>query len=120
MFDIKTLVQADLLDSEIAAADELSKKGFGRAAGVLAGVVLEGHLAAVATQRSLPPGKNPTISDLNEALKKADVIDIPTWRFIQHLGDLRNLCGHKKETEPTKEQVMELLAGVRKAIKTVF
>jgi hypothetical protein len=120
LVDIRTLVQADLLDSELDTADELNKKGFSRAAGVVAGVVLEGHLAAVAQQYSLPTPKTPTINDLNDLLKKNDVLDVPSWRFIQHLGDLRNLCGHKKTSEPTKENVSELIGGVRKIIKTIF
>ena len=45
MFDIRQLVQADLFDSELDAADELGKKKFTRAAGALAGVVLERHLS---------------------------------------------------------------------------
>ncbi len=120
LFDIRTLVQADLFDTELEAAEELNRKGFARAAGAIAGVVLEGHLAAVAEQRSPPIKKSPTISDLNDLLKKSDAIDTATWRFVQHLGDLRNLCGHKKEVEPTKDNVVELIKGVRKVIKTLF
>ena len=64
--------------------------------------------------------KAPVISDLNNALKDADVIDIPQWRFVQHLADIRNLCDHNKKTEPTADQVNDLLAGVWKTTKTMF
>ncbi len=47
LFDIKQLVQADLLDSEIETAQELNKKGFKRASGVICGVIIEKHLAQV-------------------------------------------------------------------------
>ena len=47
LFDIKQLVMADLFDSELDAAKELAKKKFHRAAGAVAGVVLEKHLAQV-------------------------------------------------------------------------
>jgi hypothetical protein len=120
LYDIRTLVQADLFDDELEVADELLKKGFLRPAGVLAGVVLEGHLKAVALHHALTVGKSATISDLNDLLKKNDLIDTPTWRFIQHLGDLRNLSSHRKDAEPTKDNVIELVSGVRKIIKTVF
>lgn len=40
LFDIRQLVQADLFDSELAAAQELLKIGFIRASGAVAGVVL--------------------------------------------------------------------------------
>jgi hypothetical protein len=120
LFDIKTLVAADLFDNELDAAEELNGKGFHRAGGAIAGVVLEGHLAAVCEQHKVSAPKQATISQLNDLLKKGNVIEMPTWRFIQHLGDLRNLCDHKKSHDPTREQIYELIEGVRKIIKTVF
>jgi hypothetical protein len=121
LFDIRQLVQADLLDSELDAAEELAKNRFTRAAGALAGVVLERHLAEVCDNHEIKIGKkSPGISDLNDALKSSNVIDIPQWRFIQHLGDIRNLCDHSKSAEPTIEQVNDLLAGARKITKTLY
>ena len=121
LFDIKTIVQADLFDDELKAADELNKKGFCRGAGAGAGVVLESHLAAVCGRHNLASRrKAPSIADLNELLKGAEVIEVPTWRFIQHLGDIRNLCDHKKPKEPSRTEVQDLIDGVRKVSKTVF
>jgi hypothetical protein len=120
LFDIRALVQADLFDDELDAALELSKKGFQRGAGAVSGVVLEGHLSAICGQHKITTPKNATISKLNDLLKEQDIIDQPTWRFIQHLGDLRNLCDHKRGPEPKPEQIGELIAGVRKVTKTVF
>ena len=62
----------------------------------------------------------PTISDFNDALKDNGTLDTPTWRQIQRLGDIRNLCSHSKEREPTKDEVSELIAGVEKFTKTLF
>lgn len=121
LFDIRQLVQADLFDSELDAAKELAKNKFTRAAGALAGVVLERHLAQVCDNHQVKVGKKaPVISDLNEALKAANVIDIPQWRFVQHLADIRNLCDHNRKTDPTPGQVDDLLAGVAKITKTLF
>ena len=121
LFEIRQLVQADLLDSEIEAAELLAKHKFFRAAGALAGVVLERHLAQVCMDRQLATGKkNPTIGDFNETLKSAGAIDLPQWRFIQHLADIRNLCDHSRTPEPTGEQVSDLLAGTKKVTKTVY
>ena len=121
LFDIQQLVMADLFDSELDAAAELAKKNFTRAAGAIAGVVLEKHLHKVCESRSLTTRKkNPTISNFNEVLKGAAVVDVPTWRFIQHLADLRNLCDHDRKSEPTNTQVDELISGANKIIKTVF
>jgi hypothetical protein len=121
LFDIRQMVQADLLDSEIETAEHLAKYRFTRAAGAVAGVVLERHLAQVCVNHSIATGKkNPTIADFNEALKSGSVIVLPQWRFIQHLGDLRNLCDHSRTPEPTAEQVADLISGVKKTTKTLY
>jgi len=121
LFDIRQLVSADLYDSEIEAARPLVKSKFLRAAGAMAGVVLEKHLTQVCENHAIKVmKKNPTIGDLNDLLKSADVIDTPRWRANQHLADIRNLCDHSKAKEPTEEQVHDLLDGVAKVLKTLF
>jgi len=121
LFDIKQLVQADLFDSELDVAKELNKKGFTRAAGAVAGVVLESHLLQVCENHKIKIiKKNPTINDLSQLLKDNEVIEIPTWRFVQHLADLRNLCDHKKKSDPRAEDINELIVGVEKITKTLF
>jgi hypothetical protein len=121
LFDIRQLVQADLFDSELDVAEELAKKKFTRAAGAVAGVVLERHLAQVCDNHAIKVAKKaPNISDLNDAIKNANVLDVPQWRFIQHLADIRNLCDHNRTTEPTPEQVNDLVAGFRRLTKTLF
>jgi hypothetical protein len=95
--DLKGILQAELFDSELSAAEDLAKKGHLRAAGAVAGVALERHLATVASAHAVRVRKAyPTIGDLNDLLKSADVYEVPTWRRIQHLGDIRNICDHFK------------------------
>ena len=82
LFDIRTIVQADLFDSELEAAKALVQHGFLRAGGALAGVVMERHLAQVCENHAVKFRKKKlTIADFNEALKKANAIDLPQWRF---------------------------------------
>ena len=121
LFDMLEILQADLFDDELDAAKELLKKGFLRGAGAVTGVVLERHLGHLCMKHKLKTRKKaPTINDFNQMLKDNGVIDTPMWRFIQHLGDLRNLCDHNKDREPTKEEVNDLISGVTKVIKTLF
>jgi hypothetical protein len=121
LLDIHQLLCADLFDSEVASARELLKNGFLRAAGAVAGVVAEKQLWEACQNHNVSiTKKNPTIATYNDALKEGGVIDIPQWRFIQRLGDLRTLCDHNKEREPTKDEVTELIDGVDRLIKTVF
>ncbi len=121
LFDIKQLLQADLFDSELEAAKELNKKGFIRGAGAMAGVVLESHLTQVCENHNIKiTKKDPSVNDLNNLLKSNDIIEVSTWRFIQHLGDLRNKCDHNKKSDPTEQEVEELIEGVAKIAKSVF
>ena len=121
LFDIRQLVMADLFDSELDAARELAKKKFLRAAGAVAGVVLEKHLLQACSNHSVALSrKAPTISNLNDLLKAASVVDVVLWRFIQHLGDIRNLCDHNKARDPTADETTELIDGVDRTVKTLF
>ena len=120
LFDIKQLVQADVFDSELDVATELNTKGFIRADGIIAGVVLEHHLKQVCKNHQIITKKDPTISYLNDLLKKENIINIPKHRHIQLLADWRNLCGHDKETSPSKEDITTLIKGVKEIIKTLF
>ena len=109
--NIEGELYSELRDNEVAVARQLAKVNL-RAAGALVGVLIEGHLQKVALAHGVMlVKKNPTIADLSEPLKAASVIDTPAWRKISYLADLRNLCSHKKDVEPTKEQVEELIQG---------
>jgi hypothetical protein len=118
--NIETELYAELQDSEIVIARQLAKVS-PRAAGALMGVVIEGHLQKVAaTHGVMLAKKHPTIADLSDPLKAAGVLDTSSWRKIGFLADLRNLCSHKKEAEPTKEQVEELIQGAEWLTKNIF
>lgn len=121
LLDIGQVLRSDLFDSELDAARELLRNGFLRGAGAIAGVVLERHLGQMCKNHKLTMRKkNPSISDWNDLLKNNNLNDIPTWRFIQRLGDIRNLCDHNKDRDPMKEEVAELIDGTEKMIKTLF
>ena len=117
--NIQTILQADIFDSEIDSAIHLKDKGFVRAAGAICGVIIEKHLSEVCSRHSVEiKKKNPSIADYNDGLKEV-AYDILEWRKVQHYADIRNYCDHKKEREPTKEEVEELIAGTKHIIKTI-
>lgn len=118
--DVQGSLLSELQDKELATAEDLLKTNL-RAAGSLAGVILENHLQKVMQNHNIPISKkNPTISDMNDPLKSNNIYDHPTWRKVQYLTDIRNLCSHKKDREPTQEEVRELISGVNEIIKKVF
>lgn len=108
---------AELQDSELEEAKKILKIN-PRAAGALAGVILEGFLQKIAKNHDVAINKaDPTINDLNEPLKQAGVYDLTCWKKIQYLAAIRNCCIHKKSEEPKFDQVKELIEGVNWAIK---
>lgn len=118
--NVEDELYAELQENELIVARKLAKVSV-RAAGSLVGVLIEGHLQKVADTHQIKiPKKNPTISDLNDPLKSAGVLDTPAWRKISYLADVRNLCSHKKDTEPTKEQVEELIQGAEWLTKNIY
>lgn len=117
--DVKGALLAELEDGELEAARTLCSISL-RAAGALAGVVLERHLQRAAeNHRVILKKKEPTIADLNDPLKEKGVYGIPVWRKIQYLADIRNLCSHQKTADPSNEQVSELIDGVNAIVKSV-
>lgn len=118
--DIHGVLQSELLDSDITAARKLLKAKHLRAAGVVCGVALETHLKARCASHCIKVAKKePGISDLNDLLKGAGVYDVPMWRLIQRLADIRNLCGHAKDREPKPDEVEDLISGANKVLKEV-
>lgn len=119
--DIVTTLQAEVFDDELAVAGDLAKRGHLRAAGAVAGVVLERHLRAVADAHAVVLRKKaPSVADLNDPLKESGAYDTPTWRRIQHLADIRNLCVHARDREPTTDELNQMLSGVGAIVKNVF
>jgi hypothetical protein len=118
LHDLELTVASILMDDELLEAEYLLKKGFIRAAGALAGVVLERHLKMLCDKNEpkLKYPKNATISQLSDILKGNNLLDIPEWRKIQYLGDIRNKCDHDKKVEPKKEEVNELISKVKEMI----
>ncbi len=118
--DIQTTLLVELQDTELETAKALLKINI-RASGVLAGVVLEGYLSSIIQNHGIKLAKkNPSLSDFNEVLKNNNIYEVPTWRKITYLADIRNTCAHSKSAEPTKEQIEELISGVNWVMKNVY
>jgi hypothetical protein len=117
---VRETLNAELLDTELAAARELLHAGHLRAAGAVAGVAVERHLHdLVLTHQILIAKKNPTIAEYNDRLRDASIYPQTTWRRISLLADIRNVCTHAKGREPTAEEVDTLVSGAAWLTKSV-
>ncbi len=118
--NVQGVLLSELQDKELETAEELLKIN-ARGAGSLAGVILENHLQRVMQNHHITISKkNPTISEMNNLLRSNEIYDLTTWKKVEYLGSIRNLCSHKKEREPKKEEVEDLISGANKIIKEVF
>lgn len=121
LLDLKSLVQADLFDSEIEVAKELARKGFLPATGAICGVIIEKHLHSLCERHNITiTKKNPGINDLCVTLRNNDIIDVPQERFIMSCADIRNICDHYKKIEVTQTQIDNLLSDTKRIIDTIY
>lgn len=119
VYDIELAAYSVLMDDEMNAARSLLSEGWLRPPGVLARVALERHLKNL-LRKHTPPIKfkdKATLAHLNDSCKDA-VYDLLTWRKVQLLTDLTNLCCHHKDREPKKSDVEELIQEVSAMIKS--
>jgi hypothetical protein len=113
--------QGGFLDSDLAAAWALLRRGQRRAAGTLAQLALERHLRAVARQHNVTVKREtPRVAKLNRVLMNAGVYPEPRWRRIQHLAEVGELCVCDNKRRPARKAVRQLIAGVDETLTQVF
>jgi len=104
-------------DRELQAARLLLSKGHRRAAGAVAGLVLESHLSKVAQRNglALPESGSSSLRRLNRSLRKAGVCGSARSRRIERLAELSDACFRRKRKVSAK-LVAELLSGVEETL----
>ena len=107
-------------DRELQAARRLLSKGHRRAAGVVAGFVLESHLTKVAQTHdlALPKSGSSSLRRLNRALRKAGVCGPARSRQLRRLAALSDSCVRRKR-KISRRRVSELLSGVEETLLRV-
>lgn len=118
--NIRDLIHADLLESQIDEAKVLLKNWYQRASWAICWVIIEEHLQKVSSNSWLKLSKkDPWIWDLNQGLYDSKIIDLLTFKEISIAGTLRNLCDHKKTVEPTKDNIKQLIEKTEWILKNV-
>jgi hypothetical protein len=106
---MKTLVQAEVFDSELEQAKELLGAGYLSAAAVIAGVVLETALRELCDRENIPHGK---LDKMNADLAKAGKYNTLLQKRITALAAIRNSAAHGKVDEFTKQNVVNMIDEV--------
>jgi hypothetical protein len=106
---VKTLVQAEVFDSELEQASELFSSGYSTAVAVVAGVVLETALRELCDKNGISHGK---LDKMNNDLVKAGVYNKLNQKRITALADIRNSAAHGKPNEFTDQDVSNMIRDV--------
>lgn len=113
LLSVRSLVQAEMFDSQLEQAEELFKSGYITAAAVIAGVVLETTLRELCDRSSIAHGK---LDKMNADLAKAGIYNKLTQKRITALADIRNSAAHGKPEEFTDQDVLDMIRDVTKFV----
>ncbi|MCA8834777.1 MAG: hypothetical protein K8953_06775 [Proteobacteria bacterium] len=118
-FNLERDIHYGIYESEIDIARELQEQGYFRAAGAIAGVVLEIHLKKVASNNGIKIKDKATMSDYNNALKSAGVYSKILSSQIKTCTDIRNKCVHPDKDEPTPADISTIIHNAEIVIASV-
>lgn len=113
---IQGLIRAELFADFLEMADHLLKQGYKDPAAVLIGGVLEEHLRALCSSRSialLVSGRPKKADAMNNELAVSGAYNNLDQKNVTAWLDLRNKAAHAQYQEYTAEQVTVMLSGVR-------
>lgn len=113
LFNVESLIRADVFDDIIEQASALLKAGYKDPACVVAGVALETTLKNLCSLHSLPHGK---LDKMNADLAKAGVYNKGMQKQITAWADRRNCAAHGDWEQYSTEDVADLIAGVGRLI----
>lgn len=103
---VRTLVQAEVFDSELEQAKSLLISGYLSAAAVIAGVVLETALRQLCDNHNLPHGK---LDKMNADLAKVGQYTVLKQKQITALADIRNSAAHGKSDNFSEDDVVDMI-----------
>ena len=109
----RSLIQAEVFDSELEQAKELLQAGYKSPAAITAGVVLETSLRELCDQEGLPHGK---LDKMNSDLAKIGKYNKLQQKRITALADIRNSAAHGKPQEFTDQDVIEMIRDTERFV----
>lgn len=114
--NLRKLISADFVETELDEAEILFKNNYTRAAGTLARVALEKHLKTMCDLNDVSYKHKDTINTLVSNLYNEKSIDKTEFKKIQYLADIGNDCSHPNPID--ENRVQELIDGAKKFIMT--
>ena len=106
---IKTLIQAEVFETQLEQAEELLTSGYILASAVITGVVLETGIREICTRENISHGK---LDKMNAELAKKGIYTKLQQKRITALADIRNSAAHGKQDAFTKDDVSKMIREV--------
>jgi hypothetical protein len=114
LFDLRSLITAELLGSLLDQSEALLDADFYIASASLAGAVLEDSLRTLCRRNAIPVPDKTKIDKLNIELGKNNVYDPFTQKMITALADIRNNADHGHKEKIKKDDVTDMVQWIRK------
>lgn len=109
----RSLVQAEVFDSELEQARALLQAGYKSPAAIVAGVVLETSLKELSDRAGIAHGK---LDKMNADLAKAGIYNVLLQKRITALAGVRNSAAHGKPEEFSEKDVEDMIRDVERFI----
>lgn len=113
LFNMRSLIQAEVFDDALEQATELLKAGYKDPACVVAGVTLETTLKELCSRHGLTHAK---MDKMNADLCKAGIYNMGMQKQITAWADRRNKAAHGDWTAYSDADVEDLIRGVNRLI----
>lgn len=116
LFDIRSLVSAEVIGDFLEQAEYLCEEGYHLPAASLAGAVLEDALRRLCELRGIPIPDRTTIDRLNADLAKAGVYDKLVQKRITAIADVRNNADHGHFEKVPVDEARDMVKWVRRFV----
>ena len=114
LFDLRSLICAELLGDFLDQAERLSEDGYFIPAACLAGAVLEDSLRKLCEKNNIPISEKTKIDILNVELAKQNVYSKLTQKEITAKADIRNNADHGHFNKFTNDDVNNMIKWIRR------
>lgn len=114
LFDVRSLIEAEVFDDFLEQAEHLLNSGYFQAAAVIAGCVLEDGLRKLCPKFGIEVSVKPKLDFMNSELAKAGAYNKLVQKRVTALADLRNKAAHGNWDQFAKPDVKDMLSAVRR------
>jgi hypothetical protein len=116
---LREVISSEFIQSELEESEILFENKFYRASGAIAGVALERHLRFLCDSHDIEYSYADKMDKINDKLKDNGILEKSQWRYIQHLGAIRNKCAHPDLEDVKEKDANDLIDGTKKVIRDI-